>query len=314
MMSRRSGRRIKTKKAPKSRRTAGHRSNVKTAGSHKKVATSPREQRRLVQLLVCGSLFVALVAVKVLLPGRLETVNQKLSQVLHQNMDVQAVFSAIGRTFSGETNGREVFQAVFGPEGQTIAVEYPTSMQITQEPEAAFHLLRSCQDIEMPKTAQEEQQEAVSTLAYIQYSNQNLPEHVSLEQAILNFEYCTPVCGTLTSGFGYREHPIDGEQKFHYGVDLAADQGTAIDCFADGTVTAVGESSSYGKYCIVDHGGGFETLYAHCSRITASSGADVHRGEKIGEVGATGIATGPHLHFELHREGVYLNPIYYVET
>ena len=83
---------------------------------------------------------------------------------------------------------------------------------------------------------------------------------------------------------------------------------------ADGTVTAVGESSSYGKYCIVAHQGGYTTLYAHCSRVTASSGTAVQRGQKIAEVGETGMATGPHLHFELQRDGVYLNPIYYVAT
>lgn len=133
-----------------------------------------------------------------------------------------------------------------------------------------------------------------------------------MEQAILDFDYCTPVCGTLSSSFGYREHPVEGEERFHYGVDLAADTGTAVSCFADGTVTAVGESSSYGKYCIVTHSGGYATLYAHCSRITVSSGAEVSQGEKIAEVGETGMATGPHLHFELHQNGIYLNPIYYV--
>ena len=76
----------------------------------------------------------------------------------------------------------------------------------------------------------------------------------------------------------------------------------------------MGESSSYGKYCIVTHSGGYTTLYAHCSRITASSGAEVARGEKIAEVGETGMATGPHLHFELHQNGAYLNPIYYVSS
>ena len=77
---------------------------------------------------------------------------------------------------------------------------------------------------------------------------------------------------------------------------------------------AVGESSSYGKYCIINHEGGYSTLYAHCSRICASSGAAVGKGEKIAEVGETGMATGAHLHFELQKDGVYLNPIYYVSA
>lgn len=314
MELRRSGRRVKAKKTPVRRKSIEHRNHTKHTGDCQKNAVSLRGRRRVIQLLICGSLFVALVAVKLLLPAKMETVNHRLSQLLHQNMDIQSVFSAVGRTFSGETDGREVFQAVFGSREQMIETECPISFQISREPKAALHLLQQYRNAEQTKTTESEPQKAVSTLAYVQYSSQNLPEHVSLEQAILGFEYCTPVCGTLTSGFGYREHPVKGEQKFHYGVDLAADQGTVIGCFADGTVTAVGESNSYGKYCIVDHGGGFETLYAHCSRITASSGANVHRGEKLGEVGSTGIATGPHLHFELHREGVYLNPIYYVET
>lgn len=76
-----------------------------------------------------------------------------------------------------------------------------------------------------------------------------------LEQALLGFDYCTPVMGTLTSDFGYREHPVEGEERFHYGIDIGAAAGTEIGCFADGTVTAVGESSSYGKYITVAHEG-----------------------------------------------------------
>ena len=74
----------------------------------------------------------------------------------------------------------------------------------------------------------------------------------------------------------------------------------------------MGESSSYGKYITVAHEGGYSTLYAHCSRIIASSGASGKEGDVIAEVGETGVATGPHLHFELHEGSQYLNPIYYV--
>ena len=151
-------------------------------------------------------------------------------------------------------------------------------------------------------------------LSSVLYSGKSVPANVNLEQAVLGFDYCTPVSGTLSSGFGYREHPIEGEEKFHYGVDIAADTGTEIDAFADGTVTAVGESSSYGKYIIVSHSDSYSTLYAHCSAITARAGAAVREGEKIAEVGETGLATGPHLHFELHCGNQYLNPIYYVST
>ena len=85
-----------------------------------------------------------------------------------------------------------------------------------------------------------------------------------------------------------------------------------ITAFASGTVTAVGDSAELGNYVTVQHEGGFATLYAHCSRITASSGQKVALGDPIAEMGSTGRVTGTHLHFELHRDTVFLNPIYYV--
>ena len=124
----------------------------------------------------------------------------------------------------------------------------------------------------------------------------------------------TPTMGTMTSCFGYREHPIAGEERFHYGLDIAAAKGTEICAFADGRVKVTGESSSLGKYLMLSHDGGFTTLYAHCDKITARSGQQVSMGEKIAEMGKSGAATGTHLHFELLQGNTYLNPIYYVEV
>ncbi|WP_455581977.1 M23 family metallopeptidase [Dysosmobacter sp.] len=288
---------------------------------------SARERRCLLQLVACGSIFVLLVAVKLLLPGKLTGVRERISKVLEQNMDVKAVFSAIGGAASGETAVEdtldEVYQAVFHPQEAGQALETAVisrggvrfSEQTAMDSLREFRLQQPAEEEPLSATQASKAQTAeteVSTLAYVLYSDQNLPENVSMEQAILGFDYCTPVFGTVSSGFGYREHPVEGEERFHYGLDIAADEGTAVECFADGTVKAVGESSSYGKYVIVSHQGGYDTLYAHCSKITVSSGTAVTEGQTIAKVGQTGIATGPHLHFELHRNGVYLNPVYYV--
>lgn len=116
----------------------------------------------------------------------------------------------------------------------------------------------------------------------------------------------------MTSAFGYRTHPIAGEERFHYGMDIAAEEGAVIRAFADGQVAAVGESSELGKYVAVLHANDYTTLYAHCKCVTASSGQMVQLGDPIAEVGATGQATGPHLHFELQQDTTYLNPVYYV--
>ncbi len=164
-----------------------------------------------------------------------------------------------------------------------------------------------------PAPPPEEPDDTATTeaLSYV-YTMPALPENASLEQRNLGFLHDSPVHGSLSSTFGWREHPVEGGSKFHYGVDLAAEEGTDILAFADGTVYATGESSTLGNYIMLQHQGGYITLYAHCSKVTATGGA-VARGDKIGEVGATGLATGPHLHFELHDGALYLNPIYYVE-
>ena len=132
------------------------------------------------------------------------------------------------------------------------------------------------------------------------------------EEGAIGFAYTAPVEGQLSSGFGLRTDPLEGVSRFHYGLDIAAPEGAVVSSFADGTVTAVGESSELGRYVAVSHANGFSTLYAHCTRVTASAGQQVSRGDPIAEVGDTGRATGPHLHFELHHGSTYLNPVYYV--
>lgn len=314
MALRQKGRRIKRRTAVRRHSDMG-----KTAVRSKKEHLSPKERRQLIQLVCCGSIFVLLVVSKLFLPDQMEGVNQRISEAMSRNMDVQAVFSAVGKAFNGEEGitgtAEEVYRAVFHPE-EPVAVGGSVQIPVMEE-ESALELLRGHRSgtggasLEITQDPSQDVIEA-ETLAYVLYSGQTLPEGVSMEQALLGFDYCTPVSGSISSAFGYRDHPTEGNERFHYGVDLAADTGTKIQCFADGTVTATGESSSYGKYCMVSHKNGYTTLYAHCNRILTTSGTAVQRGDPIAEVGETGMATGPHLHFELQHEGVYLNPIYYV--
>ena len=118
-----------------------------------------------------------------------------------------------------------------------------------------------------------------------------------------------PVNGAVTSGFGYRTHPVLGTQRLHAGVDFGAPSGTPIVAAAAGTVVSAGWQGGYGNAVIIDHGGGEATLYGHQSRLAVSSGASVRRGQIIGYVGSTGMSTGPHLHFELRINGVPTDPM-----
>jgi murein DD-endopeptidase MepM/ murein hydrolase activator NlpD len=118
-----------------------------------------------------------------------------------------------------------------------------------------------------------------------------------------------PVHGRVSSGFGERFHPILGYVRFHKGVDLAAAAGTPIVAAADGRVVGAGWHGGYGQLVQIAHSGGLETAYGHMSRIAARAGEFVRKGEVIGYVGSTGLSTGPHLHFEVTRNGRPVNPM-----
>jgi murein DD-endopeptidase MepM/ murein hydrolase activator NlpD len=118
-----------------------------------------------------------------------------------------------------------------------------------------------------------------------------------------------PVNGRQTSGFGNRFHPILGYERFHAGLDLAATAGTPIVAAADGKVVSAGWAGGYGRAVAIVHAGGIETKYGHMSRIAAYAGEFVHRGDVIGYVGSSGLSTGPHLHFEVRKNGRPVNPM-----
>ncbi|TVV70219.1 M23 family metallopeptidase, partial [Sphingomonas solaris] len=117
-----------------------------------------------------------------------------------------------------------------------------------------------------------------------------------------------PVVGHLTSGFGMRRHPLLGFSRFHRGVDFGAAYGSPIVAATGGTVSYSGWHGGHGNYVMIQHGGGIATAYGHMSRIVARAGTRVAQGQLIGYVGSTGLSTGPHLHYEVYRNGVAINP------
>jgi len=116
----------------------------------------------------------------------------------------------------------------------------------------------------------------------------------------------------IASGFGYRIDPVYKTVKMHAGLDFAAPQGTPIYATADGTVVVAGNlGNGYGNHVIINHGYGYETLYGHMYRVKARNRQKIKRGEVIGYVGSTGKSTGPHLHYEVHKNDRPLDPVYF---
>lgn len=120
--------------------------------------------------------------------------------------------------------------------------------------------------------------------------------------------------GILSSAFGERIDPFTNEPKNHEGIDIKAQKGEEVKAALTGTVEATGTSSTYGNYVRVAHDGGLLTLYAHCSQILVKKGQEVMQGGTIARVGNTGASVGAHLHFELWKDGIALDPLKYMEV
>ncbi len=121
-----------------------------------------------------------------------------------------------------------------------------------------------------------------------------------------------PVEGPITSSFGERQDPFNGEGAFHKGIDISAELGQAVRAPADGTVLMAGAASGYGREVLLDHGRGIHTVYGHLSGFAVTEGQDVRRGDIIGYVGSEGRSTGPHLHYEIRIHDTAVNPHKYM--
>ena len=132
----------------------------------------------------------------------------------------------------------------------------------------------------------------------------------TLERAALELEYLFiwPVIGRISSPYGNRRSPITGRQQFHTGIDITSPRGTPVRAAMSGRVITVTRNNVYGNYIVIGHHSGLRTMYAHLNTTRVRAGDYVETGQSIGDVGTTGISTGPHLHFGVFRNGVTVNP------
>lgn len=311
-------------------KTAGRRVTQKRRGQ--RTVLGEREKRRLLQLGLCLVLFGAVFFAKG--SDRLIRLREELSDTLAASADFRAAFADLGWSMA---NGQPVTDTlgdlwvdVFlarekeapaawkdGPLYQsarrdlaraaathTVLLRGPAQKEVSEDPMAHS----GARDVvQKPETE--------PAVIYVEYTGPALPDNTTMDRYALGLsETVSPVIAPLSSPFGWREHPIDGDEKFHYGLDLAAETGTPVLAFAAGTVDYIGESDVFGQYLQLRHEGGVTSFYAHCSKLCVQQGQQVAAGEKVAESGATGRVTGPHLHFELKRDGVRLNPLYYIQT
>ena len=123
-----------------------------------------------------------------------------------------------------------------------------------------------------------------------------------------------PASGGISSGFGMREHPLYGGQRFHTGIDITLSSGTPLHATADGVVSFAGRNAGNGNIVVIEHGHSYSSVYAHNSRNVAQPGQTVKRGEVIAYSGSTGASTGPHVHYEVWKNGQSINPKPFIEA
>ncbi|MEI8032037.1 MAG: M23 family metallopeptidase [Chlorobiaceae bacterium] len=134
------------------------------------------------------------------------------------------------------------------------------------------------------------------------------PNPTSFYSSIPNIK---PVAGAVSSSFGSRFHPIYKVNLFHAGIDFASSEGSQVMTTGDGIVAFSGYDKGYGQKVIINHGFGYKTVYAHLSKTIVRQGQKVKRGEVIALSGNTGLSTGPHLHYEVHKDNTIVNPTAY---
>ncbi len=149
--------------------------------------------------------------------------------------------------------------------------------------------------------------------SFLEQNQHKLDKHFEDARSILvSSPTQRPVNGYITSGFGYRSHPLTGKKEFHKGLDVRAPRGSPIISPANGIVLSTNRNAGYGRMVVVDHGYGIVTRYGHVSKFFVKPGQRVKRGDRLATVGSTGRTTGPHLHYEVIRNGIAVNPTRYL--
>ncbi|MGN6617462.1 MAG: M23 family metallopeptidase [Ilyomonas sp.] len=216
------------------------------------------------------------------------------------------------KMFELENRDNTVYRSIF--ESSPI----PDSARLKQmEKNKEVQLVRSMSEDELVRSTTQQLNNLKLRVAFQEKSYNEINNMIKNKEKLLAaIPAIQPVSNKdlsrIASGFGYRIDPVYKVTKFHAGLDFTAPQGTPIYATADGVVKEANyNGGGYGNHVVINHGYGYETLYGHMYKIKAKRGQRVKRGEVIGYVGSTGKSTGPHCHYEVHKSGQPVDPVYF---
>ena len=244
----------------------------------------------ITQIVICVLIIITALIIKFIGGEIYKKTREKYIGMFNDKTSVSEVLQTVAKTFEmkaviSSEESSEIIDSSSEPEQET------SSSEVSQEESSP------------PETEVEGTEDKDSgQMVYSQVQSHLKQTGMNINTMIM------PAKGRISDEFGYRVHPLSGEYRMHNGLDIAADSGTDIWAAYDGIVTKTGEASDYGKYIILKHANGLETLYGHCSKIVAKEGYAVKKGDVIALVGSTGVSTGPHCHFEIRVNGSRIDP------
>jgi murein DD-endopeptidase MepM/ murein hydrolase activator NlpD len=211
-----------------------------------------------------------------------------------------------------EKRDNDVYRSIFE------AAPIPDSARVKEmEKQKEFQKVAKMDVVDLPSSINNTLDNLTKRVAFQNNSFDEIEDFIKNKEKLLS---ATPAIqpvsnkdlNRIASGFGYRIDPVYKTTKFHAGLDFAAPQGMPIYATANGRISTAGNTGNgYGNHVIINHGYGYETLYGHMFKVKARNGQTVKRGEIIGYIGSTGKSTGPHLHYEVHKNGKPLDPVYF---
>lgn len=287
------------------RRAAGRGRRV--GGRKRTNGGTGKERRRLIQLAVSAALFLFVYFGSGVFPGQIEVWN-KILTLEFDPAQLSEAFSGVIRNWEEE---KEQDCLTTEKQDDIPLPELPSMQERTAHPAFGGRWSPDLTAEEVVETAEP----LVQAVAQM-FSDEGevLPDQVSFLYYDLGLEEtAVPVMGSITSAFGFRDHPVDGEYTFHSAVDIGVETGTDVLAFSDGVVRYIGENDVYGLYLKIDHENQVSSFYAHCDQLLVQKGEYVLCGQVIAKSGETGNATGPHLHFSIEKDGVRLDPAHYLD-
>lgn len=299
---------------------------------------SESDQRRLLQLGVSLALFLLVYMGRGVFPAQLAAWQELTSA----NVDFRAAFQQFGAALTQGEPAKSALESLcatlmgdeieeYIPEEPPVETEAPAMVLLSETGRGGMDYLGSHGILERtgfpqiedgrenpsPDPAGDGQESpTVVTAVAQQYTDDGieLPRNVSMAFYELGLsETCVPVEGNVTSGFGYRDSPVNGKNEFHLALDIGAEEGAEIGAFAAGTVAYIGTSDEFGNYLKINHENNVSSFYAHCSQLLVHKGDQVACGQTVALVGHTGNATGSHLHLTIEKDNIRLDPAYYVD-